>query len=173
MYYIVEVGYVGPNADQDRYVDADKIEITTRPLRTNQSGEICTEGWCGTTNDWAFYAHGEYPSVEEARAAIRQRFGQVRDSEPNGDAFEAMDEAVVEVYKHGRLKPMSARASIEWAYDDISKEIGASTSDDAIEATVGQLDAAARQDGYQIDQRAVRKAMEERRQDERMELEED
>ena len=86
MYYVIETNYAGPNHDQ--HADADIIEISTAPAITNSSHEVRIEGWCGTTNDWAVYAHGEYASAEEARAAIAEKFGDVRDSDPNGERFE-------------------------------------------------------------------------------------
>lgn len=97
MYYIIETIYVGPNQNQDEYVDADRIEISTSPATANMSHEKRTEGWCGTTNDWSVYAHGEYATIEEARAAITEKFGEVRESD--GDSFESDDEDVVETYK--------------------------------------------------------------------------
>jgi hypothetical protein len=68
---------------------------------------------CGTTNDWAVYAHGEYATIEEARAAITEKFGEVRDSDANGDSFESDDEDVVEAYKPGKYAPMSSQATAD------------------------------------------------------------
>jgi hypothetical protein len=31
-YYVTIVTYVGPDQDSDRYIDADRIEIATRPV---------------------------------------------------------------------------------------------------------------------------------------------
>lgn len=87
MYYLIENKYVGPNQRQDQYIDLDTIEISTSPAITNSSHEERIEGWCGTTNDWAVYAHGEYGTIEEARAAITDKFGDVRDCDPNGCRF--------------------------------------------------------------------------------------
>jgi len=101
MYYVIQTKYVGPNEAQDQY-----IEISTSPAITNSSREARTEGWCGTTNDWAVYAHGEYATIREARAAITDRFGEVRDADADasGEGFES-DESVVEAYKPGEQAP--------------------------------------------------------------------
>ncbi|MEN1399022.1 hypothetical protein [Pseudomonas aeruginosa] len=151
MYYIIETNYVGPNQAQDRYVDVDKIEISTSPAITNSSHEERTEGWCGTTNDWAIYAHGEYVTIEEARAAIAEKFGSVRDCDPSGDSFESYDEDVVETYKPGKYAPMSSEATADWAYEGIQSDIEADTTDERIAELVAEYEAAANNQGYTLD----------------------
>lgn len=151
MYYIIETNYVGPNQTQDQYVDVDKIEISTSPAITNSSHEERTEGWCGTTDGWAVYAHGEYATIEEARAAITEKFGEVRDSNANGDILESEDEDVVETYKPGKYAPMSSQATADWAYEGIQSDIGADTSDERIDELVAEYEAAANTNGYTLD----------------------
>ena len=94
MYYIIETNYAGANKNRDQYVDLDRIEIRTAPAKTNMSHQVRIEGWCGTTNDWAVYAHGEYATIAEARAAIAETFGKVREFDA-----ECADEVVIESYK--------------------------------------------------------------------------
>ena len=146
MYYIIETNYVGPNRAEGRYLDSDTIEIRYTPAITNSSREERTEGWCGTTNDWAVYAHGEHATIEEARAAIAQKFGEVRDSDANGDRFESDDENVIETYKPGKYAPMSSEATAEWA----CSEIEADTTDDRIVELVAEYEAEANSSGYTL-----------------------
>ncbi|EAM4262980.1 hypothetical protein DMA39_22420 [Salmonella enterica subsp. enterica serovar Muenchen] len=172
MYYIIETNYVGPNQAQDQYVDVDKIEISTSPAITNSSHEKRIEGWCGTTNDWAVYAHGEYATIEEARAAITAKFGEVRDSDPNGDSFESDDEGVIEVYKPGKYAPMSRQDTADWAYAGIQSDIEADTTDERIAGLVAVYEAEANSDGYTLDS-DLANFMRERRQELRDELEDE
>ncbi|EDB4569479.1 hypothetical protein A7C82_17275 [Salmonella enterica subsp. enterica serovar Panama] len=172
MYYIIETNYVGPNQTQDQYVDVDKIEISTSPAITNSSHEKRTEGWCGTTNGWAVYAHGEYATIEEARAAITAKFGEVRDSDHNGDGFESDDESVVEIYKPGKYARMSLQATAEWAYAGIQSDIEANTTDERIVELVAEYEAEANSDGYTLDIN-LEGFMRKRRQELRVELEDE
>lgn len=171
MYYIIETKYVGPNQTQDQYVDGDKIEISTSPATTNSSHEERTEGWCGTTNDWAVYAHGEYATIEEARTAIADKFGVVRDSDPNGDSFELDSENVVEVYKPG-YEPMSSQATADWAYERIQSEIEADTSDERIAELVAEYESEANSNGHTLCSN-LEDFMKEHRQELRDELEDE
>jgi hypothetical protein len=171
MYYIVEQNYVGPNRDEDQYVDADRIEIRTSPAIANRSRRPRTEGWCGTTNDWAVYAHGQYTTIEDARAAIADIFGDARDCDAHGHRFESDDDAVVEVYRPGKYAPMSSQATADWAYDAIRSDITADTTDERITELVAEYEAAANAEGYTLDG-DLEYIMRARRQELRDELEE-
>lgn len=171
MYYIIETNYVGHNKTQDQYVDVDKIEISTSPAITNSSNEERTEGWCGITNDWSVYAHGEYATIEEARAAITEKFGEVRDSDANGDSFESDDADVVETYKQGKYAPMSSQATADWAYEGIQSDIEADTTDERIAELVVAYEDEANSNGYTL--RDLEDFMQERRQEMRDELEDE
>lgn len=146
MYYIIENNYVGPNQTQDQYVDADKIEISTTPAMTNSSHEERTEGWCGTTNDWAVFAHGAYATIEEARAAITEKFGEVREFEGNGNSVD-----VVETYKKGKYAPMGRQETADWAYEGMRSDIKAETTDERISELVAEYEADANRNGYTLD----------------------
>jgi len=172
MYYVIKTTYVGPNQFEDQFVDVDKIEIRTSPAVTNMSGESCTDGWCGTTNDWAVYAHGEYATVEEARAAITTEFGEVRDSDPNGVSFESYDENIVETYKPGKYEQMSSRATADWADAGIQQDIDANTTDEHIAELVAEYEAEANSQGYTVDG-DLKKLIQDRRQELRNELEDE
>lgn len=170
-FYIIETNYVGPNRDQ--HVDADKIEISTSPALTNILHEERTQGWCGTTNDLAVYAYGEYDTIEEARAAIDAEFGEVRRGDNEGNGFESSDdESVVETYKPGRYAPMSRQATFDWAYDSIEADIEADTTDERIEELVAEYEADANFNGYTLDS-GLEDLMNERRQELRDELEDE
>lgn len=169
MYYIIETKYVGPNQTQDQYVDVDKIEISTTPAIGNSSHEVRTEGWCGTTNDWAVYAHGEYATIDEARDAITEQFGEVRDCDANGYFFKSDDENVVETYKPGKYDPMSSQATADWAYEGIQSDIEADTTDERIAELVAEYEAWANGNGYTLDS-DLEGFMRERRQELRDEL---
>lgn len=158
MYFIIETKYVGPNQLQGQYVDVDKIQICTSPAL-----------WLGAAGDWAVYAHGQYPSVAEARAAITAIFGEVRDSDPNGDRFESDDEDVVETYKPGKYAPMSTEETANWA--DMGG-IAADTTDERIAELVAEYEAEANSIGYTLDSDLdLEEFMQQRRQELRDDME--
>jgi hypothetical protein len=147
MFYVIENKYTGPNQDQDQYADVDTIVISTTPAVTNSSNEERTDGWCGTTNDWAVYAHGEYETIEAARAAIAEQFGDVRDRDANWDEFESMDDDVVEVFKPGKYEPMCKEAVADWSYETAKEEITAETTDEEIAGMVDEYESEANSNG--------------------------
>lgn len=172
MYYVIETIYAGPDPSQDQYADADTIDIRTTPALTNLSKESRLEGWCGTTHDWAVYAHGKYATIEEARAAITEKFGTVRDSDL-GEDDEYEYEGVVEVYKPGKYTPMSSQATEDWSYEAIQADIEADTTDERIDELVAEYEDNANSDGYTLDSDYLSELMEQRRQELRDELEDE
>lgn len=172
MYYVIETNYVGPNRTQEEYVDVDTIDISTSPAMTNLSHVERNEGWCGTTNGWSVYAHGEYATIDAARAAIAEEFGDVRNTDPDGDSFESDDEAVVETYKVGKYAPMGREATADWAYEGIQSDIEADTTDERIDELVAEYEAEANSIGYALDS-DLKNFMQERRQELRDELEDE
>lgn len=88
-YYVIETNYVDAES-------GDKVEIRTSPARTNFSHVVRLTGFCGATNNRAVYAHGEYSTLEAARAAIASLFDVNDDGEADDD--EADDEEIVETY---------------------------------------------------------------------------
>lgn len=162
MFYIIEKNYVGPNIGE--YVDADMIIISTSPAVSNSSREEKIEGWCGNNNDWAIHAHGEYATIEEARAAITNIFGEVRKSDANGDSFSDNAEGIVETYKEGKFEPVSRQETADWAYDLIQADIKADTSDERIGELVDQYEEEANSLGYTLDS-DLEDFMKERRQE--------
>lgn len=159
-FYIVHIEYVGPDFDTDRYIDADTLEIWTTPARKNQSGEECTEGWCGTNGDFSTTAYGEYDSLEEARAVIedrwntrlwwtRERCEVFRNGEilpEKGYLFDERDgffqgdeDTTVEKYKLGKLAPMTTEAVGNLMYETLERDITSTTTDEEIETLAKEI----------------------------------
>ena len=67
-YYIVETHYIGPESHVREYSELDRFEITTTPPK-NATGEISWDGYLGTSNNVARYAHGVYDSLAAAEDA--------------------------------------------------------------------------------------------------------
>ena len=112
-YYIEVFRYCGPDGRTDKYIDFDRVEITTEPTRTTMTEEVCLYGWLGTYDDVARYAHGVYDSLAAAEYAIQNLLGDEyrRDDEPS----EFPD--VLAVYRPGRLSPVSDEALGIWLLD--------------------------------------------------------
>ena len=69
-YYVLISTYVGPNTrdgNHPRPEEEKYLTIQTAPGHKNLSGEICTEGWLGTTDDYSLEACGEFDTLESAR----------------------------------------------------------------------------------------------------------
>lgn len=135
MYYVIETNYVGPNQDQN--CDADTVGIFTAPARTNMSNEVMIDGWCGTSNDWSTYGRGEFETLEEARAAIDERYGAVREQ----DITDAIDDDLAELYAIGEFEPMSREQTGDWIYSGIREDIDADTSDERIAELADEYEA--------------------------------
>lgn len=169
MYYIVMTEYVGPNPQEN--LDSDVIDIRTSPARKNMSGEICVNGWCGTTNDWSCTAHGEYPSIEEAISAIEEKFGEVRECDAES---ESDNPDVVKAYKQGKFIPMSRRETAGWLWEAMKEDIVADTTDDQLENLGEEYEKSANEEGMTLEY--IQDILEEYRQklrDEQEEEEED
>ena len=69
LYYLILTQYVGPHRTGQSAPADGELRISTEPGRTNQSREVRLEGWLGTTNDTAEFAHGEFDTLELAQAA--------------------------------------------------------------------------------------------------------
>jgi len=137
-FYVVSYEYVGPNLDQR--TNSETVEITTQAPRTNMSREIKIEGWLGTTNDNAAYAHGEFETIEAAREALIEEFPHTREMEL--DPNEAEFYQTIEAYYVGEYEKMCAESSVSWCYEGFRNDITAQTTDEEIEVIV---------DGYEND----------------------
>lgn len=87
MYYLQSEEWVGPRDPQTARPDqyGKTIIITSTPGRMNMSRRSLIEGWLGTTNDWYRYAHGEYPTEDEAQAKAEELFGKLYDGDMDLD----------------------------------------------------------------------------------------
>jgi len=165
MFYVVHSEYAGPNQNQEAYADLSTIEIRTEPARTNMSREIRLEGWCGTTNDFSVRAYGEYSTLEAAREAIAEKFGAVRDRDPEGSKFEpeSGDDAVAEIYKPGRYAPLVGEGLSNWICPGIEEDIGASTPRSRFSTLIDDYLDQVNDEGYTFDRSRVEKMLEDRR----------
>lgn len=150
MFYLIEYNYVGPNPSDDKNTDADTIEICTKPAYTNLSCELCIEGWAGTTGVWCVTAHGEYETLEKARAAITEKFGKTRECAVSGEPFDSDDTSAVEVHKPGEFEPMGYNGTASWAHEEMQDAITIKTTDAEISELVAQFEKAANEDGYTL-----------------------
>lgn len=167
MFYIISQSYVGPNWADQKFIDFNTIEIRTAPATTNQSQEVCLEGWCGTTNDIEVVAYGEYATLEAARDAITGIFGKVRkivvdDDGPNGAR------SILETYKPGEFRPESLEQTLAWGYEIIEETITANTNDAEIDNRVEVLERESNDEGY-TRKANLRYLMSERREELRIE----
>lgn len=141
MYYVIVAKDVGPNERDSHgdYLPQDgELFIQTVPGEKNLSHEPCTEGWLGTTNGIAVYAHGEFDTLEAAQATADDLgFTEV------DDEFEDDNDPPLIIER--RLTPRDARQ--QWdAGDWLSSDPGgltANTSDAELTALAVQLDAEA------------------------------
>lgn len=173
-YYVVEIEYVGPNQYEDRYVDADRVQVWANAPRTNMTHEPRTQGWCGTTDGWATYAHGEYCDLSQAISAIESKFGPVREEEPDtADLSECIQGKIYASYKKGAYEPLSKNASVDWTYESIREDVTADTSDARIETLIEEYERNSNGEGVTLDKRALESSMKERRQELRDELAEE
>lgn len=102
-YYIEEIRYCGPNPQDEKYIDFDRFEITIAPPRTNSSGEIRLDGWLGTTNDVARYAHGAHESLAAAEWAVEDLLG----NDFRRDREDVLPPDVLMSYRPGRVPPVT------------------------------------------------------------------
>lgn len=140
-HYVIAVNYVGPNRDQN--IDADQIKITTEPARKNMSNEVCLDGWCGTTDDCAVYARGEFPDLEAAEAYIKANYKDAREI----DDFYDEGGTVKAVYKPGKYEPIGKEATGNFIYDSLHDSVTASTTDAEISALVDDWEREANSQG--------------------------
>jgi hypothetical protein len=130
-YYLTELEYVGPNPDQ--HLNDHEFAIATMPSRTNMSGEEKIDGWLGTTNDWASYAHGDYESMEAALAALDKLLpGGYREADIDNWN---RDHGVVAQFLAGAVPALSREESINWCYP-LTEEITPDTTDEGIDELV-------------------------------------
>ena len=139
-YYVVEYRYIGHEEGKD-----DLIHIQTTSAR-DSDGNVCTDGWCKTWGDWAVYAHGEYVILNDARAAVREKFGDVRED------YGSYRLDVIETYKVGLHEPLNSYESYEYCLDHIQADVNHDTTDERIDELVTEYEIIANGDGYTLDE---------------------
>lgn len=170
MFYVIETQYVGPNSLDSQHIDSHVFEVATQPAMTNSSHDVCTEGWCGTTNDSSVYAHGEYHSQQAAEEWITQHLSEsgYREDELDQPAEQHMDDAqdgIVARYRPVRYEPMTAEATKDWVFEALD-EVAADTSDQAVADLVAMLQESSRTEiNAELDEDTVREAINERQQE--------
>ena len=163
-YYIEEICYCGPDEHTDAYIDFHRFEITTEPTRKNMSGDICLDGWLGTSNDVARYAHGAYDSLAAAEYAIQNPL----DGEYRRDDEPADSPDVVAVYRIGRLPPVPDEALGIWLQD---VDVPADADDAALRRQAKDLASELEDTGVSASVERIRESLESLRDDARAELE--
>lgn len=133
-YYVIAEAYVGPNPDE--MYDVDRIIISTTPATCNGSGEICLDGWAGTTGDWAVHAFGEFDTIEEARAQIALTFGITRTKDDNG-SFDIENPEIIETHKPGEYAVMTRQGTADWLWASM-RRITHDTTDHELEIILKQ-----------------------------------
>lgn len=158
-FYVVKYEYVGPN--QDEWLNLDHIVIQTEPATKYGSNEEVISGHVYTYNDVAHYAHGEYETLEEARAYIDSTWhARPNDDDLIGRGYHAGE---IECFLIGERESMTAEWSREWC-QDAGSEITKDTSDEDIEKLVKWLKTVALDEINQnLDTRAVTKMLIEER----------
>lgn len=174
VYFITNREYVGPN--QAEHADADYYLIQTAPPRTNQSGQIRTEGWLGTTNDWAEYARGQFDTRELAEARIAELLPDgYRTMEPTYyDCYSEDDggRGAIVMFKPGKYAPCTRSETESFCWEAVQADVTAATTDDEITAMVAEWQDACREHWQaELDEDAARSFAERRRQELRDEAE--
>ncbi len=144
MYYVIKKEYVGPNQDQEKWVDYDIVVISRKPARTNMSHEIKIKGWCGTTNDLSVTAYGEYETLEQAENAILEKFGKVRIADS-----EYQDPNIVAAFKPGEYAPISRETASNIA-DQWCTGLCATSTDKKLDEILEEMEDYARGEGFTI-----------------------
>lgn len=138
-YYIVSKKYVGPNFDQ--HLDNEMAWIQTLPARTNMSHEKRTKGWLGTTNDWSYQAHGEFHTLDEAKAALAALYPDYREvGEDELRQYQWLDErdgnTMLNAVRAGKYAQMGSDESANFCYESFHRELTAETTDEEIEKLI-------------------------------------
>ena len=136
-YYVVELTYCGPNPHDAKHVDFNRFEITTKPPQ-NAIGEICWEGYLGTSNNVARYAHGVYDSLAAAEYALKT--GPLLHQRFRRSPLDDFPYHVLAVYRPGRYAPASDDVLGQWLqWLEDSADISAYDTDTDLVRLAGDL----------------------------------
>jgi len=138
-FYLIQHSYIGPNDDAEEVLQ-ETWEISTEPGLTNRSQEPKITGWLGSSGDWSLDAHGEFATIDDARAYIAKHVGGLVPME--NDEMD-LGEDVVEVYR-AHLETIVVSVNGWWGSCDADYfGITANTTDERIaEIAEAELDEA-------------------------------
>ncbi|SHO52977.1 hypothetical protein [Desulfopila aestuarii] len=122
-------------------------EICTKVPKPSTERRLYFEhGWCTKSYKWLAHVCGEYPTLQEARAAIIKKLGYdirlVITQEDTGK-----DRDVVEIIKIGKYVPLDFDDIFSWS-EDIRSRISAETTDDELTAFVEEFEEMVNEHGY-------------------------
>ena len=153
-YYIIEINYIGPNP----LCDVDTIGIYKTPAYGNMDKQPVIDGWAGTTNDWATYAHGEFDSLEDARAKIAELYPERREV----DEYDDYENVIVELYKPGKYAIMTREDTADWLYE-ATCELTGKESDEKLKEIIENAESNANDNGCTLHHSAFDILVEERK----------
>ena len=125
MYYFIEYAYCG---------QADRPDASHAEIRTDPDGLREPFGF-RPTDDYAIIGRGAYATQEEAEAAIREQYDEVR-NEADVSGCYPFDPAVVRRYRLGRYEHLTAAATREWIYPALARVTADDTDDDLLQQCV-------------------------------------
>lgn len=127
-FYVIQHSYIGP-ADDAEEILQETWQISAEPGRTNRSSEPKVTGWLGSSGDWSLDAHGEFATLDDARAYVTKRVGRLVPME--NDEMD-LDEDVVECYR-AHLETIVVPVGTWWGDRDAdSFGVTAKTTDERI-----------------------------------------
>lgn len=174
MFYITSSEYVGPNLDER--LNSHEYRIQTWEPETNMSHAVRTDGWLGTTNDVAAYAHGEFETEEAARAEVERLLADTGYRELDCDDPGSIDDGeelyYTARYAVGRYETWGREGTSNWCYEGVNADVTADTTDERIKELVAEYEGAANGEGFSLDLRTVERDIEARRKELRVEREE-
>ena len=134
--------YVIAYTDVSSRLNWDHVDISKSPARTNSSHEICTDGWCGSTNDVSVCAHGEFKTEIDARNYIEKNFETRGFSEYCKYGLDEWqyDEDVIDRFMIGEVEDMDESEVGDFIYEYMMECVTASTTDEEILALEEELE---------------------------------
>lgn len=130
MYYIIQTEDFQPS---DYEKSTDRVYISNQPLIDGSTRAVVIWGSATPENNRGYYAHGEYETLEEAKEAIEEIFGDELCEDEDAD----LDYITIIVYKKS-LEEMTLEGSIAFLQAGIDEDITAETTDREIEELVKQ-----------------------------------
>ena len=110
-YYVIATEYIW--RDFHGPLPKDKVDIKTTPAREDHTEEVVFRGYVGKRPEFSYteviFAYGEYETIEEARGAVTEIFGVVRDRET---FYHEQKFGVVESYFIGEYETLTPDESI-------------------------------------------------------------